>query len=95
MGHRMTQRFFKAAPAVYAAVLAELDAAWGFPKYGCEHVFLPVTYAPQMNGMAYLAIRSSEADMEPADSMLPEMLEAGQVVEVTDEEYGAAMANGL
>jgi len=85
------QRFFKSSPAVYSGVLANLDAAWGFPKQGFSHCFLPLNYAPQSGGFAFLAIQSADADMEPAASMLPDLLASGQVVEVTAADYRAAM----
>jgi hypothetical protein len=85
------QRFLKASPAVYAEVLATLDAAWGFPKDGFAHCFLPLDYAPQSGGFAYLAIQAADAEMEPAAPMLPALLSSGQVAEVTAAEYLAAM----
>lgn len=87
----MSQRFFRSSPAVYSQVLATLDAAWGFPKNGFDHAFLPLSYAPQKNGMAYLAIQAADAEMEPASEMLPQLLASGAVVEVTQSEYRAAM----
>lgn len=87
----MIQRFFRSSPAVYADVLATLDAAWGFPKNGFDHVFLPLNYAPQKDGMAYLAIQAADAEMEPASEMLPQLLASGAVVEVTQADYRAAM----
>lgn len=90
----MTQRFFRSSSAVYTQVLATLDAAWGFPKYGCQHVFLPLDYAPQKNGYAYLAIQAADAEMEPAGEMLAQLLASGAVVEVTQADYRAAMPSG-
>lgn len=87
----MSQRFLRSAPAVYSQVLATLDAAWGFPKYGCDHVFLPLSYAPRKEGFAYLAILSSDAEMEPAGELLQELLASGAVAEVTQADYLAAM----
>lgn len=87
----MTQRFFRSAPNVYEQTLAALDSAWGFPKHGFDHVFLPLSYAPQKAGMAYLAIQAAEAEMEPAGEMLAELLSAGVVQEVTQADYRAAM----
>jgi hypothetical protein len=87
----MTQRFLKSAPEVYEAVLSSLDAAWGFPKDGFSHCFLPLSYAPQAGGYAYLAIQSADAEMQPAASMLPDLLASGQVIEVNAAEYRAAM----
>jgi hypothetical protein len=85
------QRFFKSSPAVYAEVLATLDAAWGFPKQGFSHCFLPLEYAPQFGGFAFLAIQSADADMEPAATLLPTLLQSGAVQEVAAAEYRAAM----
>jgi hypothetical protein len=87
----MSQRFFKSSPEVYEAVLSSLDAAWGFPKDGFAHCFLPLEHAPKLGGFAYLAIQSEDADMEPASSMLPQLLASGQVIEVAVEEYRAAL----
>jgi hypothetical protein len=86
----MSQRFFRSSPEVYSQVLAALDAAWGFPKDGFDHVFIPLSYAPQKDGLAYLAIQSADAEMEPAGTMLSQLLASGDVVEVTQGEYHAA-----
>lgn len=87
----MSQRFFKSSPAVYATALATLDAEWGFPKQGFSHCFLPLNYAPQTGGFAYLAIHQNDAEMEPAAALLADMMASGQVIEVTADEYRAAM----
>lgn len=87
----MSQSFFRSSPAVYEQALAALDAAWGYPRDGFQHVFLPLSYAPQKDGMAYLAIQAAEAEMEPAGEMLAELLAVGAVVEVTQADYRAAM----
>lgn len=87
----MSQRFFRSSPAVYSEVLATLDAAWSFPKNGFQHCFVPLSYAPQKGGLAYLAIQAADAEMEPANELLPQMLAAGAVVEVTQADYRAAM----
>lgn len=91
VGHNMSQRFFRSTPAVYSQVLASLDAAWSFPQYGCQHCFLPLFYAPQKDGFAYLAIQAADAEMEPASELLPQLLAAGSVVEVTQADYRNAM----
>jgi hypothetical protein len=85
------QRFFKSSPSVYAEVLANLDDAWGFPKQGFSHCFLPLEYAPQSGGFAFLAIQAADADMEPAATLLPTLLQSGAVKEITAAEYRAAM----
>jgi hypothetical protein len=87
----MNQRFFKATPAVYAASLAALDEAWGFPKQGFDHCFVPVEYAPQSGGFAFLAITEADAEMEPAGEMLAGLIASGDVQEVTQADYVAAM----
>lgn len=87
----MNQLFFKSDPEVYEAVLSSLDAAWGFPKNGFKHCFLPLLHAPKAGQYAYLAIRKAEAEMEPAASMLLELLATGQVLEVSAAEYRAAI----
>lgn len=87
----MSHRFFRASPQVYEAALSALDAAWGFPKLGCGHVFLPLDYAPKKDGLAYLSIRSEEAAMPPADAMLADMISQGLVEEVSEQDYRDAM----
>jgi hypothetical protein len=85
------QRFFKSSSAVYAKVLETLDAAWGFPKLGFLHCFLPLEYAPKFNGFAFLAIQAEDAEMEPAGEMLAGLIASGDVQEVTQADYVAAM----
>lgn len=92
MGHRaVNHRFFRATPQVYAAILSEINAAWGLPRNGQESAFAPVDEAPQRDGLVYLGVQASDCDLQPVATMLPQLLEAGAVEEVSEVEYRQAL----
>lgn len=83
-------RFFRAADAVYEHVRTTLDAAWSMtPGMTCIE---PAATAPRgSDGLLYVAVRTVECDWPPADQMLPMLLGSGQVEEVGEEQYRAAL----
>ena len=87
----MRQRFFRADPATYSAVLAGLNHAWGLPANGQETAFAPVDVAPQSGGKVYLAVLDSFCEYEAVASVLPGLLASGAVEEIDAAAYMAAM----
>lgn len=87
----MTQRFFRTADAaLYEQVRLGLDAAWGHvPPTTCID---PADVAPRDDaGRIVLAVRQEFTEFQAAAAILPDLLASGQVVEISEAEYRAAM----
>lgn len=90
MGVLMQQRFFRADPATYSAVLEALNLAWGLPANGQQTVFAPVDSAPLAGGMVYLAVLEQFCQYDAVAAMLPGLLASGVVEEIDEATYRAA-----
>lgn len=87
-------RYFRAAPAVYASVCEQLDAAYGYPNAATKTArTLPLVddLVTDAAGLVYLAIESSYCEFVLPSQMLPELIAAGAVEELTADQYWAAM----
>jgi hypothetical protein len=87
-------RYFRAAPAVYADICAQLDAAYGYPKAETKtERALPVgsELPTDAQGRVYLAISAAYCDYILPSEMLPELLASGAVEEVTAAVYQAVL----
>ena len=85
-------RFFRSTDAIYESVRATLDAAWGYPNSGTKTTtsLPPALDAPHdLQGRVFLAIAAVFCDYEAVAEMLPELLAAGNVEEISEAEYGA------
>lgn len=83
----MTQRYFRTTDsATYEQVRLGLDAAWGhIPPTTCID---PAAVAPRdAQGRILLAVRPEFCEYEAAAAMLPGLLAAGVVEEITAAEY--------
>lgn len=89
----MTQRFFRGSVAVYEAIRADLDAAWGLPNdSGTATCIAPASTAHKdAQGRVLLAVHDEFATWEPAATLLPQLLASGAVEEITQAEYQAAL----
>lgn len=87
----MMQRYFRSSPAVYAAVLDGINAAWGLPANGQASAFAPLEVAPQAGGQVYLAVQDFFCDYEAVAAVLPDLLASGAVEEISREAYMAAL----
>lgn len=88
----MSQRFFRTADAaLYEQLRLGLDAAWGHtPPTTCID---PADNAPRDNaGRIVLAVRQEFTEFSAAAAILPDLLASGQVVEIGEAEYQAAVA---
>lgn len=83
----MIQRYFRSSPAVYVAVLDDINAAWGLPANGQESAFAPVESAPQAGGLVYLAVWDFFCEYEAVAAVLPSLLASGQVEEIDRQAY--------
>jgi len=88
----MLQRFFRTADAaMYEQLRLGLDAAWGHtPPTTCID---PASVAPRdASNRIVLAVRQEFTEFPAAAAILPDLLASGQVVEIGEAEYRAAVA---
>lgn len=84
--------------SLYESVRAQLDAAWGHPSADGKTItcFAPVFLAARdPEGRIMLAIQQEFVDYEPATTMLPMLLNAGLVEEISEAEYMTAVTVDL
>lgn len=89
-------RFFRclAGDAVYEQVRVGLDAAWGHPTPSGLTVTCiePAATAPRdPQGRIVLAVQNQFAEFPAVTVILPDMLKAGTVVEITESDYVASI----
>jgi hypothetical protein len=88
----MTHRFLKASPAVYESMRAQIDAAWGYPT---PHTATSIPPAAEQHkaadGDCIMGVKAEWCDWEPVATLLPELLNAGAVEEISEAEYWASM----
>lgn len=88
----MIQRFFRADESVYELVRATLDAAWSLPGNGQVTCLEPAATAPRgEDGLIYLATWNAFCEYDAAASLLPQLLAAGSVEEITEHQYRQAV----
>jgi hypothetical protein len=88
----MTHRFLKASPAYYEAMRAQIDAAWDYPTAHTQTAIPPaVEQHKTPDGDCIIGVKAQWCEWEPVATLLPQMLEAGQVAEITEAEYWAAI----
>lgn len=87
-------RYFRSTPEVYAAICAQLDAAYGYPNAETRtERALPLASSLPVDsqGRVYLAISSDYCDYVLPSQMLPELLASGAAEEVAAAEYEALL----
>jgi len=87
-------RYFRATPAVYDSICAQLDAAYGYPNAETRTLrTLPLaeTLPSDGQGRVYLAIDSEYCDFILPSEMLPQLLASGAVEEVDAATYQAVL----
>jgi len=83
-------RYFRATPAVYADICAQLDAAYGYPNAETKTLrTLPLAadLPTDAEGLVYLMISAEYCDFILPGQLLPELLASGSVEEVTKAEH--------
>lgn len=83
-------RYFRALPAVYADICAQLDAAYGYPnaETKTERTLPLAADLPTDNqGRLYLAVDAAYCDFILPGQMLPDLLASGAVEELTEAQY--------
>lgn len=86
-------RFFKSDATTYEQIRLGLDAAWGHgPGTGTVTCFQPSATAPRdADGLVVLAVRAEFCEYEAVAALLPGLLASGQVAEITEAAYWAAV----
>jgi hypothetical protein len=87
-------RYFRSTPAVYADICAQLNAAYGYPnaETKTERALPLVADLPHdAEGRVYLAVSAEYCDYNLPSEMLPQLIAAGMVEEITAEEYAAVL----
>jgi hypothetical protein len=89
-------RFFRSTPAVYANICAQLDAVYGYPNAETKTLrTLPLTadLPSDGQGRVYLAVSADYCDYNLPSELLPQLIAAGAVEEITAEQYAAVLPN--
>jgi hypothetical protein len=87
-------RYFRAVPAVYALICAQLDAAYGYPnaETKTERTLPAGAELPNdAEGRVYLAVDASYCEFILPGQMLPDLLASGAVEEISEAVYRAAL----
>jgi hypothetical protein len=85
-------RYFRSSDAVLEQVRLSLDAAWGLPANGQITTLLPAADSPHdPQGRVLLAVRNEFCEYEAVAAMLPQLLAAGVVEEISEAEYMASL----
>jgi hypothetical protein len=91
----MTHRFLKAAPAVYESMRDQIDAAWGYPT---EHTQTCIPPAAEQHraadGDCVMGVKVEWTTWEPVATLLPQMIAAGMVEEISEAEFWAVVTPG-
>ena len=89
-------RYFRTtSDELYEGIRLQLDTAWGLPNaLGTVTCIAPAANAPRdSEGRIVLAVDDEFATWPPADTVLPQLLQGGQVVEITADDYLAAVSS--
>jgi hypothetical protein len=87
-------RYFRSTPAVYVDVCAQLDAAWGYPNPETKTLrALPLvgTLPADSDGRVCLSIAAEYCDYILPSELLPQLIAAGLVEEITAAQYAAVL----
>jgi len=87
-------RYFRSMPAVYADICAQLDVAYGYPNSGSKtQRTLPLvgSLPADIAGRVYLAVSAEYCEFNLPSEMLPQLIAAGVVEEITAAQYAAVL----
>jgi hypothetical protein len=87
-------RYFRSSPAVYTDICAQLDAAYGYPnaETKTERTLPLVSDLPTDDmGRVYLAVSAEYCEFHLPSEMLPQLIAAGLVDEITADQYAAVL----
>ena len=87
-------RYFRASLAAYLSVCQQLDAAYGYPNHETKTLrTLPLAseLSSDQQGRVYLGISAAYCDFVLPSQMIPELIAAGIVEEITQQQYEAVV----
>jgi hypothetical protein len=85
-------RYFRSTPAVYADICAQLDAAYGYPNAETKtERTLPLSLPTDNQGRVYLAVSADYCEYNLPSEMLPQLIAAELVEEITAAQYAAVL----
>jgi hypothetical protein len=87
-------RYFRSTPTVYADICAQLDAAYGYPNQATKTLrALPLVgdLPDDSQGRVYLAVSAAYCDYNLPSELLPQLIAAGLVEEITPAQYAAVL----
>lgn len=87
-------RYFRSTPAVYADICAQLDAAYGYPNAETKtERALPLAsdLPTDSQGRVCLAVSAEYCEYNLPAKLLPQLLAAGLVEEITAAQYQAVL----
>lgn len=90
-------RYFRSTPAVYADICAQLDAAYGYPNEATKTLrTLPLAadLPSDGQGRVYLAVTADYCEYNLPSELLPQLLAAGLVEEITAGQWAAVQPPG-
>jgi hypothetical protein len=90
-------RYFRAMPAVYSDICAQLDAAYGYPNEATKTLRtlpLAVDLPSDAQGRLYLMISEEYCQFDLPSELLPQLIAGGLVEEITAEQYSAVLPPG-
>jgi hypothetical protein len=89
-------RYFRSALAVYADICAQLDAAYGYPNEATK-TFRTLALAQNLPtddaGRVYLAVNAEYCEYNLPSELLPQLIAAGLVEEITAQQYAEVLPN--
>jgi hypothetical protein len=87
-------RYFRATPVVYVDICAQLDAAYGYPNAETKtERALPLVSALPADGQGrvYIALSEAECGYDLPSVLLPQLIAARLVEEITAAQYAAVL----
>jgi hypothetical protein len=89
-------RYFRSTSAVYASIGEQLDQAYGYPRPETltDRTLPPVDSLPTDDqGRVYLAVSAAYCDYVLPGQLLPDLIAAGHVEELSAAEFHAVLPN--
>lgn len=87
-------RYFRSTAAVYADICTQLDAAYGYPNEATKTLrTLPLVadLPSDAEGRVCLAVSAEYCEFNLPSELLPQLIAAGLVEEITAEQYAALL----
>ena len=87
-------RYFRSTPAVYADISSQLDAAYGYPNPATKTdrtLPLLADLPTDGQGRVYLGVSAKYCEFNLPSELLPQLIAAGLVEEITAEQYDAVL----